>query len=274
MTEEEMLEIVRAYEEEHPNGEDFDDEEFVDVESDASRGGDLELESKSPREKLEAESDTAQPREGEPPAPQSRAGSVAEASNGTQASKGVLKPTGLGGPPKNMGGPSKSKIKKFDRAVEMFREIKKYKQLNAELEGKVEEVRKTRQQGKQKKSDLYVFTKAKDLAKYILTVTEKSPKKFRFTLVVRLQNYILDVLERLYFANTLPLGAERRAEQERAKHKLSMLDYYAGLSYEVTCITFKQYEQISMQTAECLMYLGKWIASDARRVQTQEQGLA
>lgn len=34
-----------------------------------------------------------------------------------------------------------------------------------------------------KKSDLYVMTTAKDLAKYILTVTEKSPKKFRFTLV-------------------------------------------------------------------------------------------
>lgn len=121
--------------------------------------------------------------------------------------------------------------------------------------------------GKQKKSDLYVFTKTKDLAKYILTVTEKSPKKFRFTLVVRLQNYILDVLERLYMANKLPLGAERRAEQERAKNKLGMLDYYAGISYEVTCITFRQYEQISKQMGECLLYLGKWIASDARRVQ-------
>jgi len=52
----------------------------------------------------------------------------------------------------------------------------------------------------QKKNDLFVITKAKDLAKYILTVTEKSPKKFRFTLVVRLQNYILDALESLYLA--------------------------------------------------------------------------
>lgn len=54
-----------------------------------------------------------------------------------------------------------------------------------------------------KKSDLYVITKAKDLAKYILTVTKKSPVKFRFTL--RLQNYILDVLEHLYIANSLSL---------------------------------------------------------------------
>jgi len=33
------------------------------------------------------------------------------------------------------------------------------------------------------KSDLYVITKAKELAKYVVVVTEKSPKKYRFTLV-------------------------------------------------------------------------------------------
>ncbi len=119
----------------------------------------------------------------------------------------------------------------------------------------------------QKKSDLFVMTKAKDLAKYIITVTEKSPKKFRFTLVVRLQNYILDVLENLYLANALPLGDERKQKQERAKTLLSMLDYFAGLSFEQECILFKQYEQISKQQAECLLYLNKWMASDKRRYQ-------
>ncbi len=117
----------------------------------------------------------------------------------------------------------------------------------------------------QKKNDLYVMTKAKDLAKYIITVTEKSPVKFRFTLVVRLQNYILDVLEKLYLANSSALGAERKNLQEEAKTLLSMLDYFAGLCYESKCILFKQYEQISKQQAECLLYLNKWIASDSRR---------
>ncbi len=55
------------------------------------------------------------------------------------------------------------------------------------------------------KSDLYVITKAKELAKYVVVVTEKSPKKYRFTLVVRLQNYCLDILEHLLLANTLSL---------------------------------------------------------------------
>lgn len=121
-----------------------------------------------------------------------------------------------------------------------------------------------------KKSDLYVITKAKDLAKYILTVTEKSPVKFRFTLVVRLQNYILDVLEHLYIANSLPLGIDRQNEQKKAKTRLAMLDYFAGLAAEEKCILFKQYEQIALLDAECLMYLNKWMASDKKRMVSME----
>ncbi len=51
------------------------------------------------------------------------------------------------------------------------------------------------------KSELAVITKAKDLCSYVMTVTEKSPKRFRFTLTSRLQNYALDVIENLFMAN-------------------------------------------------------------------------
>lgn len=118
----------------------------------------------------------------------------------------------------------------------------------------------------QKKSDLFVFTKAKDLAKYIITVTEKSPKKFRFTLVVRLQNYILDAIENIYLANCERDIGKRLAYQDKAKTLLSMLDYFAQIAYEQECILKKQYEQISKQQAECLLYLGKWRASTVKTV--------
>lgn len=124
----------------------------------------------------------------------------------------------------------------------------------------------------QKKNDLFVMTKTKDLAKYIITVTEKSPKKFRFTLVVRIQNYILDVIENIYLANSLPIGEERLALQKKARTTLSMLDYFAGLAYEQECILFKQYEQISKQIAESLLYLGKWIGSTSKTVSAAECG--
>lgn len=120
----------------------------------------------------------------------------------------------------------------------------------------------------QKKSELFVMTKTKDLAKYIITVTEKSPKKFRFTLVVRLQNYILDAIESIYLANCEREIEKRLEYQQRAKSQISMLDYFAGIAYEQGCILAKQYEQISKQIAESLMYLGKWYASTQRSVST------
>ncbi len=40
-------------------------------------------------------------------------------------------------------------------------------------------------------SELSVIVKAKDLCGYIMTVTQRSPKQFRFTYVSRLQNAAL-----------------------------------------------------------------------------------
>lgn len=122
----------------------------------------------------------------------------------------------------------------------------------------------------QKKSNLYVFTKAKDLAKYIITITEKSPKKYRFTLVVRIQNYILDVIENIYLANESKDIKERIARQEKAKTLLSMLDYFCQIAEEQECISFHQYEQISKQQAECLLYLKRWMAATIKQVSTEE----
>ena len=50
-------------------------------------------------------------------------------------------------------------------------------------------------------SELTVMVKAKDLCSYVLTVTEKSPKRFRFTLVAKLQSYALNTIENLCRAN-------------------------------------------------------------------------
>ena len=46
-------------------------------------------------------------------------------------------------------------------------------------------------------SELAVITRAKDLCSYIMTVTDKSPKRFRFTLVAKMQNYALNTIESL-----------------------------------------------------------------------------
>ncbi len=121
----------------------------------------------------------------------------------------------------------------------------------------------------QRKSDLYVITKVKDLAKYIITVTEKSPKKFRFTLVTRLQNYVLDCLEMLLLANAEHNYETRLVYQDKARSLLSLLGYFAEIASDQECILFRQYEQISKQLADCLLYLGRWIASTTSKMSSK-----
>ncbi len=45
----------------------------------------------------------------------------------------------------------------------------------------------------QRQNELSVIMKAKDMSAYVLGVTRKSPKQFRFTFVSRMQNLCLDV---------------------------------------------------------------------------------
>ena len=118
----------------------------------------------------------------------------------------------------------------------------------------------------QSKSDLYVIKKVKDLTKYVISVTEKSPKKYRFTLVARIQNYCLDIIEDLFIANKLPIGNERLNKQQEAGRKLSLVGYLGMLYAECGCILPNQYEYLSKLEAEALLFLGKWITSDKNRI--------
>ena len=51
-----------------------------------------------------------------------------------------------------------------------------------------------------KRNELLIMTKSKNLSSYIMTVTMKSPKRFRFTYVSRLQNLSLSIIECAYRA--------------------------------------------------------------------------
>ena len=125
----------------------------------------------------------------------------------------------------------------------------------------------------QKKNELQVITKAKDLCSYIMIVTQKSPKHFRFTFVSRLQNLSLSVIECLYRANDTFVrkgdmtGIEKRMEYQRtAMMDLKILGYFSMLAMEQKCILPKQYEQISRMTTDCRNLLGAWMNSDKKRL--------
>lgn len=122
-------------------------------------------------------------------------------------------------------------------------------------------------------SELTIITKAKNLCGYVLTVTEKSPKRFRFTIVSRMQNLAMDIIEQAYRANEIYVGgtakeatAVKRLEyQHSALTSAKLLGYMAMLAQEQGCILPKQYEQISKQVADCQNLLGAWINSDKKR---------
>ena len=106
-----------------------------------------------------------------------------------------------------------------------------------------------------------------------MTITQKTPKQYRFTFTTRLQNLTMDIIEDIYLANDTFVGgknAEAKAEkcldlQHNAMTKVRLLAYIAQLALEQKAILPKQYEQIAMQSTEVLNLLGGWINSDRRR---------
>ena len=124
-----------------------------------------------------------------------------------------------------------------------------------------------------KQSELIVITKSKDLCSYVLVVTQKSPKHFRYTFVNRLQNLAIDVIESLIRANDVFITKtdilsqrERANYRRRAMTDLKLLGYIALLSMEQQCILPKQYEQIARQVSDCCNLLGAWMNSDKKRL--------
>lgn len=119
-------------------------------------------------------------------------------------------------------------------------------------------------------NDLIVITVTKKLAAYVITVTEKSPKKFRGVFVNRMQNYCLDTLEHLLQANftrmdSLENKKKREINQKEAIVKLKLLGYMAMLAESSGCILKKQYKQISMQLSEAINLTIAWKKSDDDR---------
>lgn len=121
------------------------------------------------------------------------------------------------------------------------------------------------------KSELQVVTSAKNLCSYVLIATNKSPKTFRFTLVSRLQNLTLNIIENIYRANEIFVQSknlqnmQKRLEfQHSALTDVKILAYISLLAREQGCILPKQYEQISKLASDCQYLLGAWIKSDKR----------
>ncbi len=122
-------------------------------------------------------------------------------------------------------------------------------------------------------SELMVITKSKDMIKYLFDISENAPKKFRFSLISKMQDNALDVLESLIKANEFKPGADinennkRREYQQKAIADLKVLDALIMIAREQQCILPKQYEIMSGLISDCVNLTGAWINSDKKRFQ-------
>ena len=115
--------------------------------------------------------------------------------------------------------------------------------------------------------EMAVFTHAKKLSEYIFVITEKSPKKLRWSIVSRLQNASVEIVENLYRAN-YERETTRIEYQKSAAVGLRILDFYSETARKKRAITIRQTEIIARQISETTRLLNGWVKSTKRNKTT------
>ena len=114
---------------------------------------------------------------------------------------------------------------------------------------------------KERPKEMAVFTFAKKLGEYVFVITEKSPKKYRWSIVTRMQNCCMEVLEYLYRANFEREKEPRISYQKRAATALKLMDFYAETARKKRAITIRQMDMIAALIYETERLLNGWVKS-------------
>lgn len=122
-------------------------------------------------------------------------------------------------------------------------------------------------------SELNIITKVKDLVKHTFNITnstDRFPKKYRFTLVNRIQDKAIQIYECLLEANELNLAdttekAERQRLQAKALTYCKELLYFIELSFELRFISSSSCEYWSKMALEVKYMVTAWKRKDKER---------
>jgi len=110
--------------------------------------------------------------------------------------------------------------------------------------------------------DLPIFVKWLDFLKWLLSTTDKFPKKSRFTFSDRINNLALNIVEELVEAR---YTTHRAGILIRANINLEKLRVLIRISYELRFISFKNYEQAMYSMNEVGKMLGGWMKESGGR---------
>lgn len=118
---------------------------------------------------------------------------------------------------------------------------------------------------------LKVIIKAEELAEHTLRVTSncnRYPKKYRFSLVDKMQNKALEIYEYLHEANRTDLkayGRERSELQTKAITYCDELLFFIELSYRLNIINDKSMGYWSKMVADVKHMAIAWRSKDKER---------
>lgn len=120
-------------------------------------------------------------------------------------------------------------------------------------------------------NELRVILKAKDLAEHTLRITSncnRYPKKYRFSLVDKMQNKSIEIYENLYEANRTDIKnyrLERSELQTKAITKCDELLFYIELSMKLNIINAKSMEYWSKMVSDVKHMAIAWRTKDKER---------
>lgn len=120
-------------------------------------------------------------------------------------------------------------------------------------------------------NELRVILKAKDLAEHTLRITSncnRYPKKYRFSLVDKMQNKSLEIYENLYEANRTDIKnyrLERSELQTKAITKCDELLFYIEISMKLNIINLKSMEYWSKMVSDVKHMAIAWRTKDKER---------
>lgn len=120
-------------------------------------------------------------------------------------------------------------------------------------------------------TELRVILKSKDLAEHTLRVTSncnRYPKKYRFSLVDKMQNKSLEIYEYLYEANRIDLKLYRRERLELQTKAITHCDellFYIELSMKLNIINIKSMEYWSKMVSDIKHMAIAWRSKDKER---------
>ena len=119
--------------------------------------------------------------------------------------------------------------------------------------------------------ELQVIVKAKELAKHTMILTSNAnryPKKYRFSLVDKMQNKCLDIYTELFEANRTDIRECKRERMEKQTRAITYCDellYFIELSYELNIIPKGSLEHWSKLVADVKYMAISWRTKDSKR---------